>query len=246
MRALLQALLQPIGLSAILVIAGAVSAQPAISLAGALLLWFLSTPVVSDILLRPLERRFPIVESKQCPRADAVVIVSGNIINGVNRAGVQWGPAADRFHGGARLVAQGTAPLLIVAGADAQQREQPSQGEILRDAAMARGLRREQVLITTRVSTTAEEARAVGALCQDRGIRSIILVTSAWHMPRAMLLFRGAAPVVHAFPADQRVFPRTRLTLSRFLPRARTLANSDAAMHEYWGLLWIQLTSAHR
>jgi uncharacterized SAM-binding protein YcdF (DUF218 family) len=246
-RLLLQAIIQPIGLSAILVLAGVLSGHPAISLGGAVLLWLLSTPAISDILLEPLELCFPALEVEQCPQADAVVIVSGNIINGVNRTGVQWGPSASRFHDGVRLVLQRRATLLVVAGAESQQRGQASQGEILCDAAVARGLGRERVLITDRVSTTAEEARAVGALCRERGIRSIILVTSAWHMARAMRLFSRMGLAVVAFPTDQRVHAHARLTIARFLPRARTLANSDAAIHEYWGLLWlrIQATDAH-
>jgi uncharacterized SAM-binding protein YcdF (DUF218 family) len=243
-RVLLQAVVQPIGLSAVLVVAGAVSGRPAIALGGAILLWLLSTPAVSDVLLAPLERRFEPMDVAQCPAAEAVVIVSGNIINGVNRAGVQWGPSANRFHDGVRLMLGGRAPLLIVAGAASQQRGQVSQGEILRDAAMARGLRREQVLITGEISTTAEEAQAVGALCRDGGVHSIILVTSAWHMPRAMRLFRRTGLSVVAFSTDQRVHPNARLTLARFLPRARTLANSDAAIHEYWGLLWALLAGS--
>jgi uncharacterized SAM-binding protein YcdF (DUF218 family) len=241
-RVLLQALIQPIGLSAILALAGIVSGLPAISLGGVILLWLLSTPVISDLLLGPLERRFPSLDVAECPEADAVAIVSGNVINGVNRVGVQWGPSANRFHDGVRLVLAQKAPILIVAGAGSQHHGQVSQGEILRDAAVARGVRCERVLISGPVSTTADEALAVGMLCEGRGIRSIILVTSAWHMPRAMRLFRQTGLAVVAFPTDQRVLAQARITIARFLPRARTLANSDAAIHEYWGLLWAILT----
>lgn len=244
MRVLLQAVVQPIGLSAILVLAGVVSGHPAISLIGAVFLWLLSTPVISDALLRPLERGFPALEITQCPQADAVVIVSGNIINGVNRTGIQWGPSANRFHDGVRLVLARRAPLLIVAGAASRHLGQGSQGDILRDAAIASGLQRHQVLIAGTVSTTTEEAREVDVLCRERGIHSIVAVTSAWHMPRTMRLFQrtGLAPV--AFPTDQRVHAHPRLALARFLPRARTLADSDAAVHEYWALLWMVLTRA--
>jgi uncharacterized SAM-binding protein YcdF (DUF218 family) len=241
-RVLLQALIQPIGLTAILVLAGIAGGHTSISLAGILALWLLSTPILSDLLLSPLERRFPAPDVSECPLADAVAIVSGNVINGVNRAGVQWGPAANRFNDGVRLVLAQKANALIVAGAASQHKGQASQGEILRDAAVARGVRAGQVLITGPVSTTADEARAVSALCRSRKIRSIILVTSAWHMPRAMRLFRRTGLAVIPFPTDQRVHAHPRFTLARFLPRARSLANSDAAIHEYWGLLWAILT----
>jgi uncharacterized SAM-binding protein YcdF (DUF218 family) len=237
-RALLEALIQPIGLSAILVLAGIVSGRPAISLAGVVLLWLLSTPVISDEIVGPLERRFPALEVAACPQADAVAIVSGNVVNGVNRVGVQWGPSANRFHDGVRLVMAQRAPVLVVAGAASQHHGLLSQGEILRDAAVARGLRREQVLVSGPVSNTADEARAVAELCRGNGLGSIILVTSAWHMPRAVRLFRQTGLTVMPFPTDQRVHSGARLTIARFLPRARTLANSDAALHEYCGLLW--------
>jgi uncharacterized SAM-binding protein YcdF (DUF218 family) len=241
-RVLLQAIIQPPGLSVILVLAGIASDRPAISLGGAILLWLLSTPLISELLLSPLERGFAPLELAECPGADAVVVVSGNIINGMNRAGVQWGPSANRFHGGLGLVLEQRAPVLIVAGAPSQHDTRVSQGDILSDAAVARGLPREQVLITGAVSTTADEARAVSALCGSRGIHSIILVTSAWHMRRAMRLFRKTTLAVTPYPVDQRVHAHARITLQRFLPRARSLADSDAAIHEYWGLLWLILT----
>lgn len=238
MRVLLRTLIQPIGLSAVLVVAGIVSGRPLISLGGAVLLWLLSTPVISDVLVAPLERMYPAMDVAACPQADAVVVVSGNVINGVNRAGVQWGPAAGRFHDGVRLVLADKASVLVVAGAASVHDTEKSQGEILRDAAVERGLRNDQVLITGPVATTADEARAVAALCREHGMRSIIVVTSAWHMPRAMRLFRKTDLSCFAWPTDQRAIARPRWTIARLLPRARTLANSDAAVHEYWGLLW--------
>ena len=238
MRVLLQTILQPIGLSTILVLAGIVSRQPLISIAGIAVLWLLSTPIVSDVLLRPLERAFPALEIALCPEADAVAVISGNIINGLNRTGVQWGPSCGRFHDGVRLMLAQKAPLLILAGAASIDGAAPSQGEILRNVAVDRGLSPQQILVTPPVSTTADEVEAIGALCQTRGIRSIIVVTSAWHMPRTMRLSRKTGLTSHAFPTDYRVPERPGFALARILPRARTLANSDAAVHEYWGLLW--------
>jgi len=240
-RALLGTLLQPIGLGLVLVIAGVMSGVPAITLAGAILLWLLSTPVVSEAILGPLERRFAPVKTVDCPQADAVVVVSGNIINGVNRADVQWGPAASRFHEGVRLMREGKASLLILAGAPSLHDARRSQGEILRDAAVEQGIDASQILITAAVATTSQEARAVTEVCRGRGISNIVLVTSAWHMPRAVRLFRATGLSVSAFPVDQRVHKHARITMSRLLPRARTLADSDAAVHEYLGLLRLLL-----
>ena len=64
------------------------------------------------------------------------------------------------------------------------------EGETLKKAAMDVGIPPEKILLTRIVSNTAEEAMAVEAVIQSEGIKSILLVTSSFHMPRAELLFR--------------------------------------------------------
>ena len=68
-----------------------------------------------------------------------------------------------------------------------------------------------------------------------------ILVTSAYHMPRAMLSFAKTEMQALAAPTDYRA-KRSTFSWADFLPDASDLEISRIALHEYIGLLYYRLT----
>ena len=77
---------------------------------------------------------------------------------------------------------------------------------------------------------------------RERGWRKIILVTSAWHMPRAARLFRKAGVDFVPFPVDFQVDPKASLGLLDLLPRAGGLQMTESALREWYGTLFYALT----
>ena len=103
----------------------------------------------------------------------------------------------------------------------------------MRQVAIRHGIRPESIILTPRVLTTEDEARAVSAIS---GLHSVLLVTSAFHMPRAALLFRARGLNVLPFPTDQRVLGSLNLNLLSLIPGAAHLHGSEQAIREYYGL----------
>ena len=66
----------------------------------------------------------------------------------------------------------------------------------------------------------------------------IILVTSAFHMPRAKMLFERQGFEVEPFPVDFRVSDRQRINILSFLPKAEYLEDSEIAIREGMGILY--------
>ena len=66
----------------------------------------------------------------------------------------------------------------------------------------------------------------------------IILVTSAFHMRRARMLFERQGFNVEPFPVDFQVPDRQRITILSFLPKAEYLEDSETAMREGVGMLY--------
>jgi len=81
--------------------------------------------------------------------------------------------------------------------------------------------------------TTRENARFAARLS---GSPSVILVTSAYHMPRAVLSFRKEGVSVLPAPTDYKA-NRSPYTIADFLPTSEAFANSYKALHEYLGLV---------
>jgi uncharacterized SAM-binding protein YcdF (DUF218 family) len=66
-------------------------------------------------------------------------------------------------------------------------------------------------------------------------------VTSAIHMPRAMLVFeqKGLKPISAPTDFEDRI--RKENSPNQFFPRAGELRKVEAALHEYLGLLWARV-----
>ena len=71
------------------------------------------------------------------------------------------------------------------------------------------------------------------------GEHSAALVTSASHMPRAMRMAKQAKLNVIAAPTDfQGKQPQTSLPLFAYLPKPENVQDSEAAIHEWLGIVW--------
>ncbi len=233
LRKLVEAMLLPIGLSEFLLIAGIVFRRRWIAVCGIVTLYVFSTPIVSRLILQPLERVYESKNVDSSPDADAIVVLSGGVVRGITAPGVQWGDSANRYFAGFDLATAGKAKFIVFSSAAADDPQGLSQGAILRQTAIGHGIAPERVILTVPVLTTEDEARAVS---QIPAIHSILLVTSAVHMPRAVLLFRSLGLDVSPFPTDERVLGRRRLNLFGFIPSSGALRDAEHALREYYGL----------
>jgi uncharacterized SAM-binding protein YcdF (DUF218 family) len=231
LRKLIESLLMPVGLASFLVLAGLAFRRRFLALAGVLILLVLSIPVASHLLMRPLENTYPPKAAATAPQADAIVALSGGVVKVVSPIGTEWGEGANRYFMAYNLAMAGKARWLVFTAAT-NDPAAPSEGALMREEAIRGGVKPESILLTGRVLTTEDEARDVS---QMPGIHSILLVTSAIHMPRAVLLFRARGLVVSPFPTDQKTMSPGSVALDS-IPTAHGLRDSEEAMREYYGL----------
>jgi uncharacterized SAM-binding protein YcdF (DUF218 family) len=204
-------------------------------------LWAFGAPFVADAFLWTLESRYRPVDNAHCAQADAIVVLGGILrLPGSAIAPFEWSDCANRFEKGVDLLSAGKARYLVFTGAKfTDSPAEPVEGEVLREIARRRGVPDAAILVTERVINTATEARAVRKLARECGWRRILLVTSAYHMPRAMMLFARNGVEVVPVPADFHVVGVENLwDLSpvRFLPQGEGLFRSDTAAREYLGM----------
>jgi uncharacterized SAM-binding protein YcdF (DUF218 family) len=84
---------------------------------------------------------------------------------------------------------------------------------------------------------TYRNALSTKRLSDKRGLKSILLVTSAMHMLRALATFRSAGINAIPSPTDNGVVDREEFTVIDFLPDAGALANTTQAIKEHMGLV---------
>ncbi|NKC31740.1 YdcF family protein [Falsiroseomonas selenitidurans] len=196
------------------------------------LLLLLGMPVVSQPLLASLDPPRPAAAAA----AQAIVILSGDIIRNPPAA-PQPGPLTlDRLRAGAALARESGLPVLLTGGL-----LPPATTSLA--AMMARSLRDDFRLaprwLEEASRNTWENAALSAPLLHEAGIARVLVVTHAWHMRRALLAFRRAG--LDPIAAPVRPSPWPDWTLGAFVPRASGWRDSYFALHEWLGLAYYRL-----
>ncbi|KEF41176.1 MAG: hypothetical protein ER33_12815 [Cyanobium sp. CACIAM 14] len=250
--------LYPLGLALLLQIAGLVARQrrfgPALSGAGIALLWLAATPLVSRQLVWGLEERAARLTPTPIPRADAVLVLGGGLRPALPpRQGVEVNEAGDRLLRAVALMRQGKAPWLLVTGGRVTfMANDPAVGEarLAKTLATSLGVPADRIVTSEEGRNTAEETRALVRIVRQRGWSSLLLVTSATHLPRSLATLRRAAGDIRILPVacdfqlparDSFGTPTPAGILLSLLPSAESLVLTNTAMREYLGLLAYRL-----
>jgi len=208
----------------------------ALALGGAALvwLWVWSLPVPSNWLRGHLEAAYPVVPLHAVPSASALVVLGGGISPPQRPDDPpDLGAAADRIWYAARLYHAGKAPLLVLSGGGDPAVSLTSEAAAMRGLLSALGVPERAMVLEEQSRNTRENARFSVALLRERGIGSMVLVTSALHMRRALGLF--AAEGMQVFPAATDHEARRPAAWQMWLPDTGALDGSGRAMKEWLG-----------
>jgi len=229
---LLPVFVLPIGVITALIVLGALKQWRWLSLTAAAALLLSAVPAVSNVLLRQLEEAYPARSVASVPEADAALVLGG-IMSPVKEVGLtpEWSEAVERFEAGLALAQRGKVGRLLFTG-DVRG----SEGTALRREAILRGLPEARVEVIGAVGNTADEAAQLRRYARERGLKRVVLVTSAWHLPRAMRQFHGAGVELVPFPVDYRALPNRLLPYLDYIPNAGALQKTEMALRECYGI----------
>lgn len=210
-----------------------------LALLGGLLLGVQSLPPVASWLSASLEDRAgPVIVD--AGGAQAIVVLG----SGLNRGAAEYGGdtvnerSLVRLRYGATLARRFGLPILVSGGTPprAYRAEGDAIAEVLEKEFAVPVRWRE-----TRSMDTADNADMSAAILHAAGIRRVILVTQAFHMPRAQRLFNQAGLEVVPAPTDFRGRRGQPIGPLEWLPDAAALHRSYHALHEWLGIAWIEL-----
>jgi uncharacterized SAM-binding protein YcdF (DUF218 family) len=202
--------------------------------AGFLLLILLGFEVFPSLLLRALERQYPIPTSEQVARHKGVIILGGVIHAELYTAHGQFAlnEAAERLTEPMALARQHPHLKLLYSSGEAA---------MVKAFFEQQGVDMKRVLMEPHARNTRENARLSVAMLGPEACQGDWLVlTSAWHMPRSMAEFDGLGCRVTPYPVDHRV--GQKLDLFAYSFGGRSLVLWQVALHEYLGLLVYKLT----
>ena len=243
---LLPLIISPLGLVIGLLVLSVVFRRrtPTVLAIGVLLIG--SLPLTASRIWTELESDYPYRPIETVETADAVVVLSGSLKSVIQtRAGIatQWGEATDRFFAGIDLLRAEKAPLIIFTQGKLPWSGIPPEGEQLAKRAIAMGIPQNRIILTDTASNTADEASEVRALVEFIGLQRVILVTSSFHMPRAVSLFNKAGIEVVPYPTDFQSNLNGTTWLS-LVPDAMALGMTSDGIREFIGRLYYRAVFA--
>lgn len=195
---------------------------------------------LGDALIRPLEYRFQRPDLDRTEPSITGVIVLGGGEDGQALGSPQLAAlneAAERYTEAVALARRlPEARLVFTGGSGRLLTVEPPEAATAARLFDALGVDKSRITLETKSRDTYENALFTARMLKPKPDERWLLVTSAWHMPRAIGCFRMAGFAVEAWPVDYRSPRRLDMTrIHRSIPEG--LRRIDFVVREYVGLV---------
>lgn len=195
-----------------------------VSLLSALVIYLLSIEPIKDLLLSYLEGKYKKLESVN---GDVIVVLGGGSYN----TGVLTEDSFKRILTGFVLQRRLNVPIILSGGSAISVLP---ESEIMKNVLIELGVDKSKIYTDVNSRDTLGNAFFTKKICRERNFNKVILVTSAYHMPRSVLTFRSAGIDVIPYPTDFKM--DKRYNLYSYFPKMNVLQDSTKAIREYIGL----------
>ena len=200
-----------------------------LALFSALSLYLISTEPVKDALIYPLESEY---SRGDASRAQAIVVLGGGVYN----SGYLKSSSYKRLITAFLLHKDTGLPIILSGGASIRTiPEAKVMEKLLREFGVEQG----SIYSELRSRDTKENALYVKRVCKRLGCRRIALVTSAFHMGRAIRMFEKMGFEIEPYPTDFRF--DGRYNFYSLFPKSSVFLDSSTAIREYIGRLFYRL-----
>jgi uncharacterized SAM-binding protein YcdF (DUF218 family) len=223
-----------------LIILGIIFNLRKFSLIGLIVLILSSLPIISNKFIAYLEKDYQPIEIAEIENVDAIVVLSGmiRVIGDEENLKYEFTDSVDRFFAGLDLFNNNKSPILILTRGKMPWSLGIAEGEYLKELAIKYGVSEENIILTDEVQNTDQEAKAIKEILTEDA--KIILVTSAFHMPRAEKVFKAANINLIPYPVDFQN-SKSKTTMMDFIPSAGSLFDTSHFVREMIGRLYYNL-----
>ena len=230
----------PFGLTIVLLLFGILRKKILPSLLALLLLTLLSLPLVSNQLIKSLERNYSVISPNELDTADTVVVLSGMLqtIKQDSMIHYEFSGAVDRIFAGINLLKMGKAQKIILTRGKLPWNKGVPEGDYLAEFLQSQGIDPNRILLTEIVQNTNDEAKAISKMLPKTS--KVILITSAFHMQRAEKVFQNQNLKIIPYAVDFRSSAKD-IDVLDFLPQANAFKNSSFYFREIIGRLYYSL-----
>ncbi len=197
-----------------------------LSFVTAILLYAISIEPVKDFLFRPLD--FAYKKPKEI-NADVIVVLGGGTYNNKELKGSSFKRAVEGY----LLYKKLGVPLVLSGGASSGL---TPESLVMKNLILKLGADERFIYADTKSRDTMENAAYVQEICGQINCKRIVLVTSGFHMRRAVKTFREFGFEVIPYPVDIRY--EGIYNIYSYFPKYTTLKESTIALREYLGIIY--------
>lgn len=203
------------------------------------LMWLMSVTPTADLLMSGLEADYPIPKNFH---ADAIIMLGGASYRDVADLSGEGAPGRGtmtRLVTTARLYRRLGVPIIVSGGSVFDQGA--SIAELTRRFLVDLGVPPAHILLDDHSRDTYENALLSKLICDRYGFRNPLLVTTGFHLKRAVFSFEAVGMKVTPFPCGLTTYPGKDYHWYHWLPEASSLSATSAALHEWLGLLFYRI-----
>jgi len=212
-----------------------------INIAVGLLFWLFCTVPISNFLMENLESKFPL---PQIVKGDVIVLLGAGIIDNVpdfSGYGVPQNEMLARIVTAVRLQKKLNIPIIVSGGKVDEKLS--AEAPIVKRFLIDLGIRDTQIILEERSRDTYQNAKYTKKICEDHNFNQPILITSAYHMERAVESFKKVGLNVKGYSANFYANGHGGYNFYHYLPEPSSLLLSSSAIHEYLGILFYRWTN---
>jgi len=249
---IISALMYPLGLACVLFIFGYISStlqwrkfSVLLKFCSLIILLLASNPIIAKKLISSLEQQHPQQKLSEIDKHDAIIVLGGGLRIPIEPAlFTQIGSGSDRYWHAVRLYKAGKAKQIILIGGNVFN--QPGyKGEAFYASELLQqwGVPESAIAIETNSRNTEQNFNNTAEYIRSKNIQSLILVTSAYHMPRSFSIFDKLNIKLTPSSADVLIRKQLSPEVFNYLPSVGALSLSTIAAHEYYGM-WFSSVKA--
>lgn len=206
-----------------------------------LILFYISSiPLISDSLARSLEHQY---KQKSYTDSDVIIMLGGGAladVPDVNGKGTLSPSGTARLLTAARI-GKDTNLSIILSGGQVYS-SSGNESEIAEHILLELGIPDNRIILENKSRNTEENAKFVSKILEEHHFKKPILVTSAFHMKRAIMNFErlGITDTI-PFPTDYKTNIQSSININSFIPTGDALSETSLTLHEYLGIFQVWL-----
>lgn len=203
-----------------------------------LIIYLLSIPLTGEMLIKSLEKKYSPPEKIN---ADVIVMLGGGMlfeVPNIDEKAPVTGSAINRTLAAADLCIKTKLPVILTGGQNFVGIGNESQAA--KKQFMRLNIPADKIIIEDKSKTTIENAKNIASILKRYNFRKPVLVTSAFHMWRAMEVFKNQNIECIPYPVGYMMNMKTTINMGKFIPSTGGLSLTMTAMREIQRMLYLK------